>query len=115
MRAVLSEIIGDELPMVSNTLVDIKSWRSYSELLKCDIFTVVSVDYNGQILSVFVDDEGLLKPNFGRMVGTYPEPLFGNIIVAGGVDDEGDTMDLPESVTLMQITDLISDMRYKTQ
>jgi hypothetical protein len=114
MRAVLSEIINGQPPIIRTLEIDIETWRDYVKFLKCVIFTVVTINYKGETLSLFVDDEGLLKPNYGRMVDGYHEPLFGNIIVTGGVDNDGETLPLPENITVMEINNIISGVQYET-
>lgn len=116
MRAMLSKIIGSEFPITSVMEVNINDWRDYGQLLGCDIFTVVTVEYKDETLSIFVDDEGLLKSNnFGRMVEGYPQPLFGNIIVTGGTDDEGNTLPLPDTLSIMDMEGLIGGIKYQTR
>lgn len=115
MRAYLSEVIGDKFPIISNTEVRITNWKDYGKFLNCELFTVVTVEYKDMVLSIFVDDEGLLKPNFGRVVKGYPEPLFGNMIITGGVDSEGNTMKVPDKLSLMDLEELINGIEYQTK
>lgn len=111
MRAYLSEIVNG---LVMNTEIRINDWKDYRKFLNCELFTVVSIDYKGEVLSLFVDDEGLLKPNFGRNIANYPEPLFGNIVICGGVDDEGNTLEVPETITLEEVNNIVGEIAYRT-
>jgi len=90
--------------------VTIHNWRDYSKLLDCDLFDVVRVEWGGKDISLYVDDEGMLKENYGRRVEGYPEPLFGNIIVTGGVDSEGNTLSIPDDII---VSEHIGQIEYK--
>ena len=63
---------------------------------RCDCFTTGGEFDN--LDTVFVDDEGLLKPNnFFELPGVYPTPLAGNAIILG-TNDEGESIDVKTSV-----------------
>lgn len=49
--------------------------QSIYKHLQCGCFTIVRVHDNGDV--IFVDDEGLLKPNKFFRVSSYPQPLAG--------------------------------------
>lgn len=115
MKAIKSEILGTEYPIISEEFIDIGDYKDYYKHLGCDLFTVVTTFYKGHELSVFVDDEGLLKPNFGRTVKNYPEPLFGNIVVCGGVDKEGNTLSIPDEILITDMEQLISGIKYQVR
>ena len=92
---------------------DIKSYTDYYEHLKCELFDVVMVSWQGESISIFVDDEGLLKSgNVGGKVEGYPEPLFGNMVICGGVDVEGNTLPLPDKFNVMNIMQHIGEVEY---
>ena len=57
--------------------------------------TVVTFELNGARVTAYVDDEGLLKAKPLTAVVGYPEPLAGNIVFVGDVDDEGNDTDVP--------------------
>ena len=114
-KGFVSKIIGTDFPMVSNYKVEVNDYTDYYEHLECGTFDVVMVEWKGHAVSLFVDDEGLLKPKtYGRKVEGYPEPLFGNIVAMGGVDDQGNTMDIHEDITLLDIGELIGEIQWVT-
>lgn len=95
---------------------EIKSYKDYYEHLECELFDVVMVKWNGEDISIFVDDEGLFKPeNYGRVVEGYPQPLFGNLVITGGVDAEGDTLPLPDKFNVINILKYIGEIKYVTR
>lgn len=118
MRAITNKIIalrGEPLA-TSNMLVDIESYKDYYPLLDAELFDVVMVRWKDEDISIFVDDEGMLKEgNFGRYVDGYSQPLFGNIVICGGVDDEGNTLPLPEEFTVFNIKEYIGDIQFVTK
>jgi hypothetical protein len=46
------------------------------------------------------------------MVEGYPEPLFGTIVVTGGVDSDGETLDVPDEITMLNLSEFISQPKY---
>ena len=92
------------------------SYKDYYKLGGFDLFDVVNVEWNGDPISIYVDDEGLFKPNnYGRMVEGYPQPLFGTLIIAGGVDDEGETLSVPKWINPVNVIDHIADVEFITR
>lgn len=77
-----------------------------------EIFDVVYGKTPFGVVSIFVDDEGLLKS--GTLVsdlknfGSDDLKLAGNLIIAGGTDDEGETLDVPEGLTIDWLVDNIT-------
>jgi hypothetical protein len=80
------------------------------DLIGCDVFTVVPVAKKSPAgntgLSVYVDDEGLLKQNsvvniwsiwLSGFIG-YNSPLMGNILLTGPTDIDGYDTDVPDSL-----------------
>ncbi len=67
-------------------------WKTIAPLLGCDLFTMVYL--NNQRDVVFVDDEGLINgnPHGWFMIPTYPQPLKGRGLVLG-TDDMGESTD----------------------
>jgi hypothetical protein len=58
--------------------------------------TVAMCDMDGYRVTAYVDDCGLLKSKpFSAVVG-YPQPLAGNIVFVGDVDEEGNDSDVPK-------------------
>lgn len=110
MRAILSTTDGQV------KLVDVSNYKDYYKHIDCQCFTVVTVKWAGEVVTLFVDDEGMLKPNnIGRAVRGYPEPLFGNILILGGTTRSGNTKALSEKITLELASTAISGPRYITQ
>ena len=110
-----------DMGMVLNQKDTVSDYTDYYKLIECTSFDVVRVTWKGQNLSLFVDDEGLLKPyNYGRDV-IYDDTsedvtqLFGTIVVTGDVDEDGETLGVPEEITLMDLIELISDVKYVTK
>ena len=113
MRAVCNRVNSG---VMSYTLEDIASYKDYYPLLEAELFDVVMVDYKGHKLSVFVDDEGMFKTgNFGRLIAGYPQPIFGSIVIVGDVDKNGDTLPLPEELSLMDMMDFSSEVQWRTK
>lgn len=115
MRAVLSEVVMNDVPVIMESEVEVNNYKDYYPLLNCDHFDVVTTYYKGHELSIFVDDEGLLKPNYGRRVENCNEPLFGNMVVLGGVDEEGNTLPLPDELSVLDISNMIKPIEYMTR
>jgi len=115
MRAIVSKVMDGGYTMTYET--EIKNFTDYYKHLECDCFDIVSIDYKQHRLSMFVDDEGMLKPNnYGRIIHGYEtQPLFGNIVVLGDVDDEGNTMGCPESISINDVHKMISVPCYITK
>lgn len=110
MKALLSE--PTEFGSIL-TKVEVESYEDYSKLLKCKYFDVVRVKWNGVDISLFVDDEGMLKGgNLGRIVDGYPNPLFGSIVVTGGTDSLGETLPIPSEVNMIDISNRIGEVEF---
>ena len=93
----------------------ITDYTNYYSLIGCSTFDVVMIEYKGEPLSLYIDDEGLLKPNMvGRHILGYPNPLFGNIVICGGVDRNGDTLSVPEWFTKKDVEAIIGNPAYLT-
>lgn len=105
MRAV-SVKFKDGITIVEE--IDIKSYKDYYKYLECDCFDVAM--NKDRTISAFVDDSGLLVSD--NPVCTYSdlgfdEPLAGNVVFAGGVDSEGETLPLSEDISVMMISNAI--------
>jgi len=104
---------------------EVSDYKDYYKLIgnDCTSFDVVRVTWKGHNLSLFVDDEGLLKSgNLGRDViydDTLPEEyvtrLFGTIVITGDVDEEGETLNVPRDITLIDLVSMISDVKYQVR
>lgn len=67
----------------------------------CDLFDVVYAESGGHRISIFVDDEGLLtNPQHFFMLEGWADPLAGNGLVLGDVDEEGETLAAPDDLDL---------------
>ena len=116
IKALVSKIItGESQPIVKEYVTEINTYKDYYKHLEVSLFDAVRVQWKGKDISVYVDDEGMLKEgNYGRMVMGYPEPLFGNLVIVGGVDSKGDTLPIPEEIKLLDLREFISDIKYVT-
>lgn len=57
--------------------VQIESYKDYYKHICCDLFDIVRTEWDGEDISIYLDDEGLLKPqNYGRLVGGLPSTSF---------------------------------------
>jgi len=84
----------------------IKNYKDYYKYLECDTFDAVSNAVGD--LSAFVDDDGLIKsgnPVVDISKFAFPQPYAGNIVLTGGVDVEGNTLPLPDYVTIEMVRD----------
>lgn len=67
----------------------------------CDLFDIVYAESGGHSLSVFVDDEGLLKnAQHFFMLDGWAQPLAGNGLVLGDADEDGETLAAPDDLDL---------------
>lgn len=115
VRAIVNRIDGG---MNSYTFEVVKDATQIVDLIGKDAryFDVVMVEYKGHRLSVFVDDEGMLKGGiFGREICGYPQPIFGNAVIFGDVDAEGETLPIPEELSLSDMIDFSSEIKYITK
>lgn len=68
-------------------------WTTISWWLNCDTFDVASTSDR---LTVYVDDEGMLKPDQEFFIITgFPQPLAGRALVLGPPDEDGETTECP--------------------
>ena len=75
----------------------------------CDLFDVVYANINEHRISVFVDDEGLLKnPQHFFILKGYGQPLAGNGLVLGDVDEEGETLAAPDDLDLSSVVTFLN-------
>lgn len=87
--------------------IEIKNYKDVQEALFMEdhdsnarhiTLTVAVCDMDGYRVTAYVDDEGLLKSKPLTAVVGYPQPLAGNIVFVGDVDEEGNDMDIPEEI-----------------
>jgi hypothetical protein len=63
-------------------------WRTISDHLDCDLFDIVYTDFG----DVYVDDEGLLKPqDHFFLIEGVEQPLAGKGLLFGPADGEGNS------------------------
>jgi hypothetical protein len=111
MRAVL---YNPTTQITSEVNIDTeKGIEDYYKYLECSCFTVVEVEVltnNGkpEWVSIYCDDNGLLSDNLVTSIQGYHEPLAGNLLFLGDVDEEGETLALPENISTMKIDSLLS-------
>lgn len=67
-------------------------WKTISYWINSDTFDVASTED----LSIYIDDEGLFKPDqaFFTITG-FPQPLAGRALVLGPPDEDGETTECP--------------------
>lgn len=77
------------------------NFRNLQKLIGCDCFTLAPLNSENAAddVSLFVDDEGLLKApeEFFHIAGVTLYPLAGNGVILG-VDYEGNSVDSPVDV-----------------
>lgn len=97
--------------LVSKEVVE--DYKDYYKLIGCDNFDVARMMWDGHEISIYVDDEGMLKTGMlGRDVQGYPSPLFGTLVVTGGVDSKGETLSVPEEIHIMDILKYVGEIKY---
>lgn len=75
----------------------------------CDLFDVVYAEVGEHKIGVYVDDEGLLNnPQHFFMLEGWSQPLAGNGLVLGGLDEEGETLAAPDDLDLSSIVTFLS-------
>ena len=93
--------------------VQINSYKDYYKLLNAKRFGIARIRWKDIDIAICMDDYGILKNgNLGRNIKGCPLPLFGNMIICGGVDVKGNPFDLPESITIEDVKERISIPLY---
>lgn len=71
----------------------ITNYKDYYKHLDCKHFDVVNL---GRKVSIYIDDDGLyVSPLYLTLVMGLEQPLAGNLVFAGGVDKNGNTLSCP--------------------
>lgn len=80
------------------TEVEANGLEDYYRLMEVDIIDIVTREIGGKFYDIICDDEGLLKEKpIPTMFDSEKQPMiFGNIIIAGLADDEGNMTDLTD-------------------
>lgn len=87
----------------------VKNYKDYYKLLDCSCFDVVRLSEN---ISIYIDDEGLFvsHPQISTIMGIGQVwQLAGNLVFTGGVDSDGNTLGLPEEVTIQMLRNVVLD------
>ena len=93
--------------------VQVSNYKDYYKLLNAELFDIIMVTWKGVDISIYVDSKGMLKSkNLGRDVKGFPEPLFGNMVICGNVDIEGNTLDLPKKITIEDVRKNVTSPLY---
>lgn len=94
IKVVFSNVIGNKPPIALDIYDNLDV---FYELLKCDVIDIVRRNIWGKTYCFIVDDEGLLKKDpilSGWCLNNFAGNLYGNLIIAGVEDDEGDLTSL---------------------
>jgi len=94
------------------TEVQASELEDYYRLMEVDIIDIVARKINGKYYDIICDDEGLLKEQpIPTVFDTEKQPmLFGNIIIAGLADEEGNMTDLTDE-DIVRITNSLGIVR----
>lgn len=116
IRVIVNTLGEDGFQSVS--LNSVSDYTDYYKLIDndCRAFDVVYVDYKGHRLSVFCDDEGMLKTgNLGRLVANYPNPIFGNVVITGDVDSRGNTLGVPDGLGVVDFFEMFGEVKWQVK
>ncbi|WP_342609035.1 DUF3846 domain-containing protein [Vibrio tritonius] len=79
-----------------------KQCQEMREHIGCRHYDMLQIRMsNNECVDIWFDDEGLLKPNdrvLKTKVVTYPQPLFGTLLISGSGISTGYITDVPKSV-----------------
>lgn len=105
MRAILINPKTREITDVSDFTGGLNGPRGLYDLTQCDCVTTIRCGPDGE--TGWLDDEGLLKPDQSFFtIGSYPQPLAGNMLITGS-NSEGDTVDLDPKWTVEDFNSLV--------
>jgi hypothetical protein len=116
MKKVMVETIKKQDASVLLEEKYIKDYQEIYDLIDCNLLDldIVCVEYKGYRLNIYVDDEGMLKPNYGRYISGYPNPIFGNIVIMGDTDEEGGTLGLPDELSARDFLEFSKKIEFIT-
>lgn len=103
MRAILIDPFKHSITEVEYS----GNYQDIYNLIDCDTFTIAPITHRGD--AIFVDDEGLFKPEqaFFKHDG-YPQPLAGKGLILG-CDEEGETVE-----PTISLADTVAAVRFMT-
>jgi hypothetical protein len=90
-----------------------KGIEGYYALLECQTFDVINLDEH---ISLYVDDEGLFvsnSPISNIEYKNYKNKIAGNIVITGGVDEEGNTKSC--EISISEAKNIIKLSNYVTK
>ena len=107
-RAILINPFNETIMNV--TMVDTKL-QTIKNLIDCEIITVAGIGTSNQYrgIDLILDDEGLLKDSEHQAYfkyGIQSQPYAGKALMVA-TDDEGETVSLPESVTVEKVSEKV--------
>lgn len=89
----------------------ITNYKDYYKHLECRTFDVIQL---GDKISIYVDDDGWwASPLYLTLVLGLGQPLAGNLVFAGGVDKNGNTLSCPLTKRQIQNTILATFLQER--
>ena len=93
MKAVLIDPFKRDITDVE---YDGETLEALHKLIDCTTITAVSLTFDDQVVSLFLDDEGLFVPDQKFWsIFQYPEPLAGRAVILGFDASNGESLDTP--------------------
>ena len=107
-RAILIDPFTETIMDV--TMVDTKL-QTIKNLIDCEIITVAGIGTSNQYrgIDLILDDEGLLKDSEHQAYFKYgiQSPPYAGKALMVATDDEGETVSLPESITVEKVSEKV--------
>lgn len=93
LRKITGVLVNVDTGEIKEHVLDYKDYRDFYPMLNCSTFTVASRKFNGKMLDIYCDDEGLLKEGSKPAIitshnGKVVEVIVGNCFIAS-VDKNG--------------------------
>ncbi len=93
MKAVLIDPFTRE---ISDVEFEGETLAALYKLIDCTTVTAVSLVFDDQVVSLFLDDEGLfVRDQKFWSIFQYPEPLAGRAVILGFDASNGESLDVP--------------------
>lgn len=93
MKAVLIDPFKRDITDVE---YDGETLEALYKLIDCSTVTAVSLTFDDQVVSLFLDDEGLfVRDQKFWSIFQYPEPLAGRAVILGFDASSGESLDVP--------------------